>query len=754
MRTKWTIARAVDWNWGNAVNSTSTIFALLILLVSAFPAGAAGRDDGTPPGGRSSGGDPSPNQTAAPSWSVGNHWKYSSSAGPLDFVMTSETTISQNGTVYEVRLLTSTSTIHYSATSTDEGISVTVTSDTQIDTATYYIADTLATLKSETTTDCTVTSTVSGPYVGTTTNQYTTVQVTAYDPPFNTYDFPIQIGETWTASSQVTTTSTSGGTTTTMNSTYCTNFTCAGREEITANEVKYDSFKIVSCSDNYTQYSYYCPEVGNFVYYETLDASNASLMKMELLEYVYSGGTPAPRWSLSDFFVMAADTHIGAPGAEEILKDFVTCVNSMNPKPRFVMIAGDVSDWGADLAGCPPGSDNLKKARDELDKLNVDWYSVPGNHDARGWGPRILGAIGSLPGDGDAFKAYESTMPTPSYQKEYALEYDKLEILALNSGADALSSFKGDPMLPESKGISDAQEQWVEETLAKLPSDRQKILILHHPLTEDQDGSVTNHYSDLVETCLEHGVTVIGGHSHARVHALMESPDKAYRFDSWQVPSLADQRAFELVSLVNGKVVLTHRVLAKSTRIGSHSPVHVGILNTDGGSSGIDQNGTLKQDLPGTVYIRLNYASGDPNDSVETVSVDGLQKSFYVWGLKEGAYAVEVEVNDGEGQILRINASTRKGQVDTFEVTDWNAVAQGRPDSVKVTRDVNGDGRPETTFTAGQSISENDFKATKGITKSTDKPSWYLIGMVVIVVAVIAVGLVINRRRRKGSLGT
>ena len=74
-------------------------------------------------------------------------------------------------------------------------------------------------------------------------------------------------------------------------------------------------------------------------------------------------------------FAYLSDVHI-AENTDRI-DDAITCVNDINDQPqiKFVIIAGDITEFGAD--------DEIKIAKGIFDKLKVPYYIVAGNHDAK-----------------------------------------------------------------------------------------------------------------------------------------------------------------------------------------------------------------------------------------------------------------------------------------------------------------------------------------------------------------------------------
>lgn len=74
-------------------------------------------------------------------------------------------------------------------------------------------------------------------------------------------------------------------------------------------------------------------------------------------------------------FAYLSDIHI-AEGTSRI-DDAITCVNDINslPQIKFVIIAGDITEFGAD--------EEIQTAKNIFDKLKVPYYIVAGNHDAK-----------------------------------------------------------------------------------------------------------------------------------------------------------------------------------------------------------------------------------------------------------------------------------------------------------------------------------------------------------------------------------
>ena len=73
-------------------------------------------------------------------------------------------------------------------------------------------------------------------------------------------------------------------------------------------------------------------------------------------------------------FALVADTHVGSTTGQADLELSVTDINQQT-EIDFVILAGDLTEFGSDQ--------ELRLARQILDRLDKPWYVVPGNHDAK-----------------------------------------------------------------------------------------------------------------------------------------------------------------------------------------------------------------------------------------------------------------------------------------------------------------------------------------------------------------------------------
>lgn len=204
------------------------------------------------------------------------------------------------------------------------------------------------------------------------------------------------------------------------------------------------------------------------------------------------------------YFIHLTDTHIGAKGAIGRLKGMIDHINSLEPQPAFVIITGDLVDWGC----WESGEENYIDFLDCVNDLNVPYYCCPGNHDYR-W-------CSSL----ESYHQYITN--ADNYSFVYSnLSLSTTHFISLNSGWDVYEDYWF--WLPEGSGLSNKQIGWFENIL-KNSTNSNKIVFMHHPAINYHDGIIFDWWDDgtiannrelFKSLCLDYGVdAVLCGHTH------------------------------------------------------------------------------------------------------------------------------------------------------------------------------------------------------------------------------------------------
>jgi 3',5'-cyclic AMP phosphodiesterase CpdA len=150
------------------------------------------------------------------------------------------------------------------------------------------------------------------------------------------------------------------------------------------------------------------------------------------------------------------DLHIRMPGQKAyrvvetdlFLPPAVAHLNRLDPRPDMLIITGDLTDFGR--------PEEYAHLRAMLEALEMPYYLMPGNHDAR--------------------EALRDAFPDHGYLRQmegflqYAVEAYPLRVLALDTVT---------PGMPHGE-LCAARLRWLEERLAEQPG-RPTVIAMHHP---------------------------------------------------------------------------------------------------------------------------------------------------------------------------------------------------------------------------------------------------------------------------------
>ena len=173
-------------------------------------------------------------------------------------------------------------------------------------------------------------------------------------------------------------------------------------------------------------------------------------------------------------FAFVTDTHVGTKTGEE---DLIRTVNDINDNKDldFVLVTGDITEMGTDS--------ELQLAKKTLNKLEIPYYVVPGNHDT-GWSES--GGVSFINEFG--------------YDK-FVFEHEGYKFIGCASGPYVRMS---DGHIPRDAVV------WLDQILEDTPKDQPLIFINHYPL----DNSLDNWYEATDRLKKYNTQFAICGHGH------------------------------------------------------------------------------------------------------------------------------------------------------------------------------------------------------------------------------------------------
>lgn len=159
-------------------------------------------------------------------------------------------------------------------------------------------------------------------------------------------------------------------------------------------------------------------------------------------------------------FAQISDLHIRMPGqkayrvveTDRYLPPAVQALNALDPAPDFVVVSGDLTDFGRPA--------EYAHLRGMLDALRMPYYLMPGNHDAR------EGLVEAFPSH-----AYLRQAAAPAQDfVQYTVEDHPLRLVMLDTVV---------PMKSHGE-LCERRLAWLADRLAEQPG-RPTALVMHHP---------------------------------------------------------------------------------------------------------------------------------------------------------------------------------------------------------------------------------------------------------------------------------
>jgi 3',5'-cyclic AMP phosphodiesterase CpdA len=227
-----------------------------------------------------------------------------------------------------------------------------------------------------------------------------------------------------------------------------------------------------------------------------------------------------PQQKNNDFyFVQLADTHIRhklfdfRETTKERLTTVIDYILSFEKKPAFIVITGDLTEWGGNIItgalNCIAFADCFFEKENQLyadEDFTIPVYTTPGNHDY------------CLSGN---LKNYNKFIDKKhgDVKNRYNITYGDIKLFFMDSGPNHYlhprywTDIIGD-------GLYDCDIAWLENELNSCAYDK-KIILMHHPAINtrrdngDMGGVIFRNREEFIELCETHNVElVLAGHTH------------------------------------------------------------------------------------------------------------------------------------------------------------------------------------------------------------------------------------------------
>jgi 3',5'-cyclic AMP phosphodiesterase CpdA len=245
-------------------------------------------------------------------------------------------------------------------------------------------------------------------------------------------------------------------------------------------------------------------------------------------------------------FVHISDMHVSAvpgPNSDTNAQYFRCAIQEfagLDPKPRFVVASGDISDIGNQQPDgmyptitqylFPPSLINPAAGDYFIDAAkSIPIYFTPGNHEY--W---VTVDVNHIPVSNDTLFYYPKYI-TPD--TDYVITTDIAVVILMRSGHDSPYGNPPNPAVIMGTGLSNSQIIWLRNILASNISKR-KIIVMHHPPVNaagtNSDGtpfpnnppldtatnSLQNNRTTFLNICdSNHVDVVLAGHEHQNVVA-------------------------------------------------------------------------------------------------------------------------------------------------------------------------------------------------------------------------------------------
>ena len=224
-------------------------------------------------------------------------------------------------------------------------------------------------------------------------------------------------------------------------------------------------------------------------------------------------------------FAYLADTHIAVDS--KTVTEVTKCVEDINNNPglSFVIIAGDITEFGSDK--------EIRLAKSIFDKLDKPYYIIAGNHDSK-WSESGCNTFSKVFG-------YE----------HFEFDYQGVKFIGTNSG----------PNMRMAPALMPRESVILLDSIAKNIDKKQPVIFINH---FPQDTSMLNYFEVLDVLKTVNVQLVMGGHWHRDVSLNYEGiPGMLGR--STQA-SGRDGIGYNIVTIQNDNIAICEKLVGENMR--------------------------------------------------------------------------------------------------------------------------------------------------------------------------------------------
>lgn len=402
------------------------------------------------------------------------------------------------------------------------------------------------------------------------------------------------------------------------------------------------------------------------------------------------------------YFVHLTDLHYGKLGARERVQDLIEDITGLDPKPQFVVISGDLLNWGFSSGEDPwlfktadSQNNSYEILRDDLEvfkDVNIPYYVCPGNHEYYSYRWRS---------HDDNLDNYHNFFPDdsvpdsfdPDQDDRYSVTVGNIHIISINSGWDAASFDYHASGLTGSPG----DISWLENDLDDLDgkfnkkdeSNLLKIIFMHHPIINYgavgglghptwDTMCITGNKPEFIKLCKDYNVDLIlGGHTHdSKVYretmdqsdgdgfAPSEFPLSTLDETLYGITGAAIDGVYRMIKCKSDQMLVYRENTVIPTIKGSiHGcPVELHLYDLEGNHVGVNSTGGIDFEIENATYSIMplvNDTEEDPkmwNHSIEEISLlyGSTDYRFEFIGTGEGIFNFSLykQLTDGSSVSL------------------------------------------------------------------------------------------------------